>query len=147
MTTDAGSAWAAPGSQCLSLVELIEKQPDYSYFGVALSVSDINFDAGQSYTILAPSNKEFSNLFNKYGIGLTADEMKSNDLFPRIVPFLRYYVLPGRYSMADLVAESKTKGIPTLFVEATDGPQVCVDPSSDDMTIRPSDGDLQVSFF
>ena len=140
-----GGTLAVTSPDCVDMITVIKAQKGYGVFGTALSVSDIVFDPAKSYTAVVPNDDAFSGLLGAYGIGTTEAEMKSNEYFPRLVFFLKYYILAGRYTMEDLIALSQTKTIATLFDPTTDGPQVCSDPSQDaGSQVNPSDGTLQV---
>jgi transforming growth factor-beta-induced protein len=106
-------------SEGSSVVEIAVSNPDFSILVEALTKADLAgaLSADGPFTVFAPNNAAFNNLFKQLGVSgikdLTADQL---------TPILLYHVVSGKVMSTDL----KNSSVATL----SDGKKIKIDLSS-----------------
>ena len=110
------------GSQGGSVVEIALANPDFSILVEAVTKADLveALSAKGPFTVFAPNNEAFNNLFSKLGVSgikdLTAEQLK---------PILLYHVVSGKVMSSDLTnTKVATLNGQELTVDLSDGVKI-----------------------
>lgn len=101
----------SPAKATKSIVEIAVSNDDFSILVEALSKAELvdALSADGPFTVFAPTNEAFENLFKELGVDGVADLTKD-----QLTPILLYHVVSGNV----MAASVKTGDVPTLNKEA-----------------------------